>query len=122
MGRQSGHQVGRAGEAAAARFLEARGYRILARNHRFRSGEIDVVAETDGCIVFVEVKTRTGTGFGGPAESVTRAKQRQLVRLAGLWLASNGSGSERCRFDVVTVTPGRDGTWECELIQNAFTA
>ena len=106
----------------AARFLVERGYRIVARNVRFRTGEIDLVADEGGCLVFVEVKTRSGPAFGTAAEGVTRQKQHQLVRLATLYLAGLGGDSRTCRFDVVAVERGQDGGWVCSLIQNAFSA
>lgn len=120
--RQSRTAVGRAGEEAAARHLTELGYRIIARNHRYRFGELDIVAEEQGWLVFVEVKTRTGAGYGSAAEAVTPAKQRQLVRLAAAYLASAGGEGRPCRFDVVTVEPGPDGTWLCQVIPNAFGA
>lgn len=119
MGRQ---QTGREGEEAAAAYLRARGYRILERNRRFRAGEIDLVAEEGGFLVFVEVKTRTGSSFGSAAEAVTLEKQRRLVRLAGLYLAQRGGPPPPCRFDVVTVEPGPQGAWVCHVIPGAFTA
>lgn len=114
-------KVGRAGEQAAAAHLSSLGYRILARNVRFRAGEIDLVAREAGYLVFVEVKTRTGHGFGTPAEGVTPAKQRQLVRLAGLYLAGLGGEAPPCRFDVVAVEPEGEG-WRCTVFQGAFGA
>lgn len=115
-------RVGREGEEAAARFLEGRGYRIVARNVRFRHGEIDIVAEDEGALVFVEVKTRRSDRFGTAAEAVNGAKQRQLVALASLYLAGLRSGTDRaCRFDVVSVNSGPAG-WECAVIKNAFGA
>lgn len=115
-------RVGEAGEQAAAEFLAALGYRIIGRNVRFRSGEIDLVARDGGVLVFVEVKTRRGRGFGAPGEAVTAAKQRRLVRLAALYLARLGSDPPPCRFDVVEVEPGPDGRLRCRLIKNAFQA
>ncbi|HEY3364747.1 MAG TPA: YraN family protein [Symbiobacteriaceae bacterium] len=115
-------ETGRAGELAAARFLIAQGYRILERNVRFRTGEIDIVAREGGALVFVEVKTRTGSRFGAPAEAVTRAKQQQLVRLAQLYLTGHGPADQSCRFDVVAVEPASRGGWTCTLFQNAFSA
>ncbi|MFZ5814852.1 MAG: YraN family protein [Bacillota bacterium] len=121
MGR-SGGRVGREGEEAAAAYLASRGYRILERNLRFRSGEIDLVAEESGFLVFVEVKTRRSAGFGSAAEAVTAEKRRRLIRLAGLYLARRGGTPPPCRFDVVTVEPGPDGQWVCQVIPAAFTA
>lgn len=117
--RRSTVAVGRAGEEAAVRFLLQQGYRILQRNVRFRSGEIDLVAEENGTLVFVEVKTRSGSTYGTAAEAVTPQKQAQLVRLAWLYLAQNG-GERPCRFDVVTVRPAGRNAWRCALIRDAF--
>lgn len=114
--------VGRAGEDAAVQYLAGAGYRIVARNVRYRMGEIDIVAEDAGCLVFVEVKTRTGHGFGTAAEAVTARKRQKLVQLASVYLAQHGGVDRRCRFDVVAVGPGPGGGWACELIQNAFGA
>lgn len=114
--------VGRAGEEAAVLYLMQAGYRVLARNVRYRIGEIDIVAEDSGCLVFVEVKTRTGQGFGTAAEAVTARKRQKLVQLASVYLAQHGGVDRRCRFDVVTVGPGPGGGWACELIQDAFGA
>jgi putative endonuclease len=121
--RVSRAEIGRAGEEAAAGFLTSLGYRVIARNVRFRVGELDLVAEEDGCLVFVEVKTRTGTGFGTAAEAVTPRKQQQLLRLGGIYLAGMAAaGNGPCRFDVVTVEPASGGGWTCAVIRNAFTA
>jgi len=119
MGRRSTTAVGRAGEEAACQFLTAQGYRILHRNLRFRAGELDVVAEEDGTLVFVEVKTRSGSSYGTAAEAITPRKREQLVRLAFIYLARQGQ-ERPCRFDVVTVAPTPGGGWQCELIRNAF--
>ncbi len=115
-------RIGEAGEQAAAEFLRSLGYRIIARNVRFRAGEIDLVARDGGVLVFVEVKTRRGRGFGSPGEAVTVAKQRRLIRLASLYLARLGGEPPPCRFDVVSVEPGPDGRLRCRLIKGAFTA
>src|SRR3989441_6406438 len=78
--------LGEEGERAAARFLEARGYRILERNYRTRRGEIDLIAEDGRMLVFVEVKVRLDDRFGGPAAAITRAKQARIARLAQQYL------------------------------------
>lgn len=119
MSRKGSTAIGRAGEEAAAHYLAAQGYRILHRNLRFRSGEIDLVAEEKGVLIFVEVKTRSGATFGTAAEAVTPRKQEQLVRLASIYLSGAG-GERRCRFDVVTVEPAANGEWRCAVIRDAF--
>src|SRR2546429_6613981 len=78
--------LGEEGERAAARFLEARGYRILERNYRTRRGEIDLIAEDGRMLVFVEVKVRLDDRFGGPAAAITRAKPARIARLSQQYL------------------------------------
>jgi len=95
--------LGRAGEDLAARHLEARGYRILERGFRIRDGEIDLVADDGGTVVFVEVKTRSGTACGRPAEAVDGRKQRRLLRAARVWLHRHGATERPCRFDVIEI-------------------
>jgi putative endonuclease len=97
--------VGRFGEELAARHLQAAGLTLLDRNWRCRSGELDIVAADGDAIVFVEVKTRSGNGFGTPAEAVTARKLARLRRLAAQWLAEQPDGRRWAdvRFDVVAV-------------------
>ena len=102
MGRVKG-AVGRFGEELAARHLDGAGLRIVDRNWRCAEGEIDIVAADGDTLVFCEVKTRSGTGFGDPAEAITAAKSARLRRLGLRWLAAHGLGWRELRFDVVTV-------------------
>lgn len=96
--------MGTAGEDRAAAWYQERGYRVVARNWRSRQGEIDLIAERAGTVVFCEVKARTGTGFGEPFEAVTRAKQLRLRRLAAEWLRTAPRGrAYEVRFDVVSI-------------------
>lgn len=99
-------EVQRTGEAAAAGFLESRGYRILHRNWRIKAGELDIVASHRGTLVFVEVKARTRADFADPALSVDGRKRERLRKVAGAYLAFERPGFEACRFDVVSVTLG----------------
>lgn len=115
--------AGRAGEERAARYLQRRGWKIVARNFRTRWGEIDLVAEKGGVRAFVEVKTRADDRFAAPREFVTPAKQRRLVAAAEAYLAAFPAGGQP-RFDVVEVylspgflRPARIVHWE-----NAFEA
>lgn len=97
--------TGRLGEEAAARYLEQQGVRILARNFRGRDGEIDLIGEEAGTLVFFEVKTRTNPQCGDPAEAVTPAKQQSICRTALYYLHRTGRDLQRpMRFDVVCVT------------------
>ncbi|NLU81530.1 YraN family protein [Rhodococcus sp. HNM0569] len=96
-------RVGLRGEDLAAQFLTDAGIDVLARNWRSRFGEIDLVGADGDTVVFVEVKTRTGNGYGTPAEAVTVVKQRR-IRLLGLeWLTESDRRWARVRFDVVSV-------------------
>jgi putative endonuclease len=103
--------LGRWGEQLAAEQLTALGMEILARNWRCPEGELDlVVRDVDGTVVFVEVKTRAGSGFGEPAEAVGRVKARRLRALACRWLLEHRPpGSSELRFDVVGIVrrPGQ---------------
>ncbi|MEE2033793.1 YraN family protein [Rhodococcus chondri] len=105
MGRNQ--DVGALGEDLAAEFLESTGMVILERNWRTRYGELDLIARDGAVLVFVEVKTRTGLGYGTPAEAVTAAKADRIRRLAGQWLARQTRRWQHIRVDVVTVLLAR---------------
>ncbi len=112
--------LGAAGERLAARYLEARGYRIIARNVRLKSGEVDIVAEEGGCLVLVEVRLRRGGSAGAALESVARLKQQRLRRLAAEYCADHVPQLAAVRIDVVAVSLGRSGRLEeILLVQNA---
>lgn len=108
-------ELGALGEQLAVDYLTALGMTVLARNWRCRWGELDVIAaEKDyGAVVFVEVKTRTTTEFGGIEEAVTPEKVRRLRRLASVWLAEQDTRWPGVRIDVVGV---RLGAREPELV------
>jgi putative endonuclease len=110
---------GRLGENEAVRFLEKKGYRIIERNFRTRHGEVDVIAEENGTIVFVEVKARTSAAFGAPEESVGRRKQERIIRASKEYLFTEDLTDHPARFDVVGIEIGSDGM-KTELIRNAF--
>ena len=95
--------LGRTGEQAAAEYLEAEGFRILARNWRCADGEIDIVAVDRHTFVVCEVKTRSGNRCGTPLESVSRLKRNRLRRLAVRWLTAHGIRFDEIRVDVVGV-------------------
>lgn len=96
-------QLGLDGEDLAAAELERHGYEILERRYRTPHGEIDLVARDGECLVFVEVKTRSGAAFGDPEEAVTDSKQHRIVWMATDYLARHGLEESLCRFDVVSV-------------------
>lgn len=95
--------LGRYGEELAAAHLVTDGLRLLARNWRCVHGELDVIAADGDILVFCEVKTRSSTRFGLPAEAVTPAKAARLRRLGGAWLADSDRSWRSVRFDVVAV-------------------
>jgi putative endonuclease len=115
-------QFGRDGESAALTFLKKKGYRILEKNFRSKVGELDIIAEQDGVIVFVEVKARTDHEFGHPFNALTPAKQRKIIQTAQSFLARKRLSEKPMRFDVVALTSdaGSNDSWKIELLQNAF--
>jgi putative endonuclease len=112
--------VGAYGERLAARHLMDTGMAILDRNWRCRDGEIDIIARDGDVLVFCEVKTRRGGGFGPPAEAVRPAKRRRLRRLAAQWLADTGVRPAEVRFDVLSVVPQPRGSALVEHVRGAF--
>lgn len=96
-------ELGALGEDVAVTFLTDEGLTVLDRNWRCREGELDVVARDGAALVFCEVKTRRGTGYGDPVEAVTYAKQRRLRVLAQRWLAAHDEHAPEVRFDVIGV-------------------
>jgi putative endonuclease len=112
--------TGTLGEQAACDHLEGLGYRILHRNYRVRGGEIDIVCEREGTLVFCEVKTRTSAVFGLPEEAVTSAKRRRLRRLAVEFLQREHIRASRLRFDVVAIWVMDGSVGELRHIADAF--
>ena len=94
--------LGLHGEALAEQRLRRHGYRLLERRYRSRHGEIDLIMEDGDVVVFVEVKTRSGSGFGG-AEAVSPGKIARIVRVAAGYLARRGWFERLARFDVVEI-------------------
>ena len=115
------HSLGRLGEHHAARFLERRGWEILARNYRFGRREVDLVARRGRVLAFVEVKTRSGDGFGTPAEAITWRKRREIEAVAAYFLATGRGAEDQIRFDAIAVTvPGGGGTARVEHLPDAW--
>jgi putative endonuclease len=110
---------GQAGEDRACRYLAEHGYTVRARNFRCRSGEIDVVAEQDGVVVFVEVKERRSDGHGRGFESVTYGKRQRVIQAARLYASRFGLTEARLRFDVISID-WRDGRAHVRHDENAF--
>lgn len=114
-------QLGRWGEKHAEQFLTRKGLKTLTRNFLCKTGEIDLVmVDTDGTLVFVEVKTRASEDFSPAESAVTGAKRTRIVRAARYFLASHEIESRPYRYDVVTVVLADKGPPEVRHYQSAF--
>jgi putative endonuclease len=94
---------GKIGEEQAARYLEHNGFKILERNYRFESGEIDLIAEEGEELVFIEVKARRSKKFGLPEEAVNEDKQEKIQAAAEGYLYERDIDDRACRFDVIAI-------------------
>ena len=115
-------QLGELGEVLAVRELTARGYAILERRYRTRHGEIDIVCEDGGTIVFVEVRARATAEFGRAAETLTEAKKRRVTAMAVDYLARHRITNRPCRFDVVAIDEALSPVPAISVYPNAFDA
>lgn len=111
--------TGAMGERCAADFLRRKGYAIVGVNYRCRFGEIDIIAEKDEYIAFVEVKTRSGSSIASPAEFVTPIKAEKVRKTASLYLANNPCDLQP-RFDVIEVYTENGKAVKIRHIKNAF--
>ncbi len=111
--------AGRQAEELAARYLEQKGYQIVARRFRSRQGEIDLIARQQGVIVFVEVKYRRTTQWGRPALSVSAAKIRRIQQTALYYLRQSRQSDVCCRFDVIELWQ-EQGRYKIHHYENAF--
>jgi len=114
--------LGRTGERLAAEELVRRGYRILEKNFRCSYGEIDLVAEDEHDLIFVEVKTRRGNAYGLPEDAVTFRKRQKLVQVASYYLDLHACSERSWRIDVVAVQLSQSGKpEEMRVYQHAVT-
>ncbi len=117
----SGKRTGEKGEELAALYLTDEGYRIIERNYRCRFGEIDIVAEENDTLVFVEVRAKSGRSFGTPEESVTAAKKERLITTALTYLTTHEDMPDSWRIDFLAIEVDDKGkTKRIELIENAI--
>jgi putative endonuclease len=121
MGEVDRSRLGSEAEEKCVAFLEQAGYRIRERNWLAREGELDIVAEREGFLCFVEVRMRTSAVFGDPSLTVTREKQRRVVRAALRYLQRWPAPRKMVRFDVMTVL-GRGSAAVIEHLPGAFDA
>jgi putative endonuclease len=113
----SSREEGLAGEEAAVKTLKKKGYKIVERNYRTRLGEIDVVAEEGGCLVFVEVKNRNTGLFGEAVCSIDERKKKHMVNAALYYMKTHEAFGRRVRFDVIAIDSGH-----VKLVKGAFMA
>ncbi|MBS1645235.1 MAG: YraN family protein [Bacteroidetes bacterium] len=112
-------ETGTRGEQIAEDYLLAKGYTLLHRNWRTGHKEVDLIAEDDGLLVFLEIKTRSGLGFGYPEESVTEVKQNHLRTAAEAYLEQS-SDHKTVRFDVISILLNGTTVAELRHIKDAF--
>jgi putative endonuclease len=115
-------KLGKTGEDLAVRVLASRGYAILARRYRSRHGEIDIVCDDRGTIVFVEVRARASAECGSAAESITPHKMRKVTACAVEYLSRHHLSNRPCRFDVVAIDEAAGPAPEITVYPNAFEA
>jgi putative endonuclease len=115
-------ELGKKGEEIAANLLTEKGYEILERNYRYGHGEIDIIAKdpSDGYTVFFEVKARQNLEYGEPEYAITKSKQKQIKKMAELYLFDKEILELGCRFDVVTVLLQGKGKPVVNHYENAF--
>lgn len=114
-------KLGLNGEKLACRHLKKAGYTIIERNYKVKLGEIDIIAEHEDDLVFIEVKTRSSCKFGHPAEAVNQRKQQQIIKVAQEYMASMEFFERPARFDVVAVVASGNEKFDIEIIRDAFT-
>ena len=113
----SGKMLGDQGESYVAEYLRTRGYHILEQKYRTKSGEIDLIADDHGTLVFIEVKTRSSFLYGIPAEAVHYRKKQKIIQTA--YLQQKHMEERLCRFDVFEVY-ALGGVWKIHQIKGAF--
>lgn len=113
-------ELGKRGEALAADHLAECGLTLLDRNWRCAQGEIDLIAVDDDEIVFIEVKTRSGVGYGHPFQSITAAKLARLRRLAAAWCDAHPGNHDRVRIDAIAVVVLASGPPTIEHLERVF--
>ncbi len=113
--------IGKIGEDIASKYLEAKGYKIKKRNYRTFLGEIDIISEYKGNIIFVEVKTRRSDKFGYPEEAVNFIKQRKIIKNALCYLSKYCLWDKNCCFDVILISISKHKDIKrIKHIRNAF--
>jgi putative endonuclease len=121
----SGHELGRLGEKIAAIYLHKYGFTIIDTNYRIRGGEIDIIAQFQNLVVFVEVKSRSidaGMSYGTALEAVDRRKIEHIIKTAKFWIYQNAADEDyNYRFDVVELLFERKKLKKLNYIKSAFS-
>lgn len=112
------NKLGEKGEDAAAKFIADKGYKIKARNWRFGKLEIDIIAEHNAMIIFIEVKSRSGTYFEQPFQAVTKKKQKFIIKAANEYIEKYKINLE-ARFDIISIVE-QNSKFEIDHIEDAF--
>jgi len=118
--KQTPYDLGKSGEKIALNYLIDNKYKVIARGFRLFRGEIDIIANDQKTLVFVEVKTRRSTDYGSPEESVTPSKQRQIRKIAQGFLVKNNLQDVECRFDVISLSFDEKEGYSIRHIKDAF--
>ena len=114
--------IGNTGEDISVKHIKDKGYALICRNYRCRFGEIDIIARDKNTLVFIEVKTFTGTDLGSPKEAVTSHKIEKIIFVAKHYIAKNRIKDSRFRFDVIAVVlDSQKNVKSIEHIINAFS-
>ena len=110
--------IGNKGEDKAAKYLKKQGYKIIERNYNLPCGEVDIIAQKNKTLVFVEVKYRTNAdAFGGPIGAVTKAKQKRVINAALSYIKTKKPNYDGLMFDIIAISGDK-----IEHIQNAFSS
>jgi len=112
-------ETGRSGELVAIKYIENLGYRVLAKNWRYKHLEVDIIAMDGATLLFIEVKTRRSSLYGSPSEAVSYYKQQKLDRAANLYISYIKHEGE-IRFDIVSIVIDRANNHQIEYIKDAF--
>lgn len=113
-------QIGDNGEEIAAAYLESKDWLIFDRNYRFEKAEVDIVATDRNYIIFVEVKTRSGTYFGRPEEFVTPQKEANIKKAAEAWIYERKMDTAVVRFDIISIVKNGNDAPEIKHFEDAF--
>ena len=119
---KAGITLGALGEDLAVRYLKKHGFKVLARNYRQKTGEIDIIGRDGKWLVFIEVKTRKSLRFGKPYEAVTHKKQAQINRVALEYITRNTFHDQPMRFDVISIILQDGRNADIEHLKNCFEA